>query len=474
MAEFTMPSLGADMEEGVLADWFVGEGETVERGQVIAAVDTDKAVIDVEVFTSGVVERLLVEPGTTVAVGAPLAVITEADPGSDEDLGEQGPAAATDAPPLGADEDRTRVTGGAQLHHASRVLSPLVRRLAERLHVDPTGVDGTGPGGRVTRSDVERAATAPTVIPPTTAARAGKAGRTKASPRARRLATRRGIDLAQVRGTGAGGAVREADVIASTQVAAGGQAAAGRDVGTGGPPIGHEGPGDVGRDGADSDHRTTMRNAIARAMTRSNAEIPHYHLTHLVDLAALQTFLEAANSTRPPADRLLPAAALLKATALAANDVPELNGFWVDDGFRAGDGVHVAVAVALRDGGLIAPVIHHADRMSLDEVMEAMRDLVQRARRGGLRGADMQTATLTVTNLGDRGVDTVHGVIHPPQVALVGAGRVLERPLVVDGDVVARPSVVLTLAADHRATDGQTGSRMLNRISSYLQQPEGL
>lgn len=427
MFEFTMPSLGADMEEGVLSAWYVQEGDPVERGQIIAAVDTDKAVIDVEVFHSGVVQRLLVEPGASVPVGTPLAVIVDASDAA--------------APP-----EPVAVTGAARVHHASHVLSPLVRHLADRLHVDTTTIAGTGPGGRVTRADVEQAGAA---APRTRE----KGSRLRASPRARRLAEQRGVDLTQITGSGPGGAIQERDILAAPSPSA-----------------------DVTATGEEqkADRSTTMRRAIARAMERSNREIPHFHLTQLVDLAALRAHLDAVNASRPPAERLLPAAALLRATALAARGVPELNGFWVDDELRPAENVNVAVAVNLRGGGLIAPVLHDADTMELDELMGRMRDLVERARRGSLRGSEMQGATLTVTNLGDRGVDVVHGVIYPPQVALVGAGRIVERPVVVDGDVVARPSVILTLAADHRAVDGQKGSRLLARIDAHLQEPHRL
>jgi pyruvate dehydrogenase E2 component (dihydrolipoamide acetyltransferase) len=476
MGEFRMPSLGADMEEGVLVEWFVGEGDRVARGDVIAAVDTDKATIDVEVFDNGVVQRLLVEPGTTVPVGAPLAVIADGAVPEEEspepadvvaDVAAPAapvvPPAAPAAPsPFSDAVDREPVSGGARLHHASHVLSPVVRQLADRLGVDVSTVDGSGPGGRVTRSDVERAGSH-------TSAHRGGARAPRSSPRARRRAEELGVDLAHVRGTGPGGAVREADVLASTGPAA---PPPGATTGTPVEPLGDGAEG--GLPPAGEDRRATMRRAIARTMSRSNRDIPHYHLTHLVDLTVLQSWLERTNATRGPGERVLPAAALLKAVALAAAEVPELNGVWEEDGFRATDEVNLAFAVSLRGGGLIAPVLHGADRMPLDSVMGAMRDLVQRSRRGGLRGTEMEGATLTVTNLGDRGVDTVHGVIHPPQVALVGAGRIAERAVVVQGEVVARPSVVLTLAADHRATDGQTGSRMLARIGSLLQEPSEL
>jgi pyruvate dehydrogenase E2 component (dihydrolipoamide acetyltransferase) len=185
-------------------------------------------------------------------------------------------------------------------------------------------------------------------------------------------------------------------------------------------------------------------------------------------------WLEAANARRPVADRLLPAVLLLKAVARGLVEVPELNGFWGDGGFRAGPGVHVGWAIALRGGGLVAPAVHDADRASLDELMRRLRDLVQRARAGGLRSSELSDATITVTSLGERGAESVMGVIYPPQVALLGFGRIAARPWVVDGAVVARPLVTASLAADHRASDGHRGGRLLAAIERHLQQPQQL
>jgi pyruvate dehydrogenase E2 component (dihydrolipoamide acetyltransferase) len=214
-----------------------------------------------------------------------------------------------------------------------------------------------------------------------------------------------------------------------------------------------------------------MRKAIAAAMARSKREIPHYYLTQTVDLRRALTWLEAANRERLPTERLLAAVLFLKATALALRKVPEFNGFWGDDGFRAGAGVHVGWAIALRGGGLIAPAIHDADQKSMAELMVAMRDLVQRARSGGLRSSELSDPTITVTSLGERGAETVIGVIYPPQVAIIGFGRIVERPWAVDGALAIRPLVSLSVAADHRASDGHRGGLLLAEIDRLLQEP---
>jgi pyruvate dehydrogenase E2 component (dihydrolipoamide acetyltransferase) len=217
-----------------------------------------------------------------------------------------------------------------------------------------------------------------------------------------------------------------------------------------------------------------MREAIAKLMARSKREIPHYYLETTVDLSRALAWMRERNRDLPLAERLVPAALLLKATALATARHPQLNGFWVDDAFEPGSGVHLGVAVSLRGGGLVAPALHDADRLTLADTMAGMRDLVTRARAGGLRGAELTDPTLTVTNLGEQGVEAVYGVIYPPQVALVGFGRVLERPWAVDGLLGVHPVTTVTLSADHRATDGFTGGRFLAALDELLQHPEEL
>ena len=209
-------------------------------------------------------------------------------------------------------------------------------------------------------------------------------------------------------------------------------------------------------------------------MARSKREIPHYYLGADVDFSRSRAWLDETNAERAVGERLLPAALQLKAVALASRESPEFNGFWVDDRFVGSDHVHVGVAISLRGGGLIAPALHDADAKSLDELMSDLRDLVTRARSGRLRSSEMSDPTITVTNLGDQGVQSVFGVIYPPQVALVGFGRVIERPWAENGMVGARPTVTLTLAADHRASDGARGARFLNRVGQLLQDPGSL
>jgi pyruvate dehydrogenase E2 component (dihydrolipoamide acetyltransferase) len=217
-----------------------------------------------------------------------------------------------------------------------------------------------------------------------------------------------------------------------------------------------------------------MRRAIAAAMARSNRDIPHYYLETRIDMNRPLRWLETENLKRSLQERILPVVLFIKATAKALDDVPELNGYWLDDQLQPQEAIHVGFAVALRQGGLVTPAIHHADLKSLDELMVAMRDVITRTRSGRLRGSDLTDATITLTNLGDRGVEKVFGVIYPPQVALVGFGKVTEQPWVENGLLGVRPVVTATLAGDHRATDGHRGGQFLDALNKYLQEPETL
>ncbi|SER16996.1 pyruvate dehydrogenase E2 component (dihydrolipoamide acetyltransferase) [Azotobacter beijerinckii] len=268
--------------------------------------------------------------------------------------------------------------------------------------------------------------------------------RPRISPAARTRAAERGVDANRLSGTGPQGAVTLADVEAAARQA---------------KPL---------------DRHAAMRQAIAAAMSRSKREIPHYYLAETVPLGAALAWLAAHNAGLAPERRLLPGVLLLKAVALALRDYPQLNGFWQDGAFRPAAGIHLGVAVALRQGGLIAPALHDVADQPLTPLMEALGDLVQRARSGSLRSSELSDATLTVTQLGDQGVDGVFGVIYPPQVALVGVGRLAERPWVEGGKLCVMPTAQFSLAADHRASDGHYGARFLAEVRRLLQTPDSL
>lgn len=393
MAEFVMPSLGSDMTAGTLVSWRVAPGQRVARGDIIAEVDTDKGVIEVEVFTTGRVEKLLVSEGAKVPVGTPLALIAEE--------GEARPAPVTAPAPLPAPAPtpapRAAEPPPPQSLHTPEPgapprlrISPSARRLARELGVDPSRISGTGPGGGINREDVKRAA----------AERPAPAAEAPAP-----------------------------------------------------------------------DARSRMRQAVARAMARSNREIPHYYVSHSISFGPALGFLERLNAERPPSERLVYGVLLIRAVALALHDFPELNAKWENDALVVSPHVHVGMAISLREGGLVIPAILDADQLSLDALMGKLKDLVERARRGQLRASELSMGTITITSLGERGTESVAGVIYPPQTALVGFGAPLVRPWVVDGQVVARPVLGMTLAADHRASDGHRGALFLAKLEKLLGEP---
>ncbi|GAA2124928.1 pyruvate dehydrogenase complex dihydrolipoamide acetyltransferase [Arthrobacter humicola] len=477
MGDFLMPSLGADMEHGKLVEWLVKPGDYVRRGDLVAVVDTDKTVMDVESFQEGVVADLLVGIGETVPVGTPLARITQTPAEVGAPVHEAPPARAPSKAP--AVKPRAPEAPAAT---AGPPIAPPVRHLAHRLGVDTGRIHGTGKAGAITRADVEHAR----------AARPGSAARVRSTPRARRLAAELGIELSAVAGTGPDGAVTVTDVQdAAAAVPPAGPAEARPEAGPPGAVLPEaavavsgleaapaapepEAPA-KGKPSSEARERVaSLRRAIGALMTRSKQTIPHYYLSTTLDLRAGVEWMQSVNAHRPVAARLVPSALLLKAAALAAKEVPEVNGFYDGGGFRPSAAVHLGVAVALRQGGLVAPAIHDADTLPLDVLMEQLRDLVSRARAGRLLRAEMADPTLTVTNLGDLGVDSVYGVIYPPQVAMVGFGRVTEQPWAQNGLLGVRHAVIATLSADHRVSDGLRGGRYLALINELLQEPEHL
>jgi pyruvate dehydrogenase E2 component (dihydrolipoamide acetyltransferase) len=217
-----------------------------------------------------------------------------------------------------------------------------------------------------------------------------------------------------------------------------------------------------------------MRIAIAAAMARSKREIPHYYLEHQVDMGKCEEWLARTNAERPPERRLLMGALTLKAVALAARRFPPVNGFYREGKFEPSSAIHPGLAIAIRGGGLAAPAIHDADKLALDDLMTRMRDLVRRMRAGRIRSSEIADATITVSSLGERGVEALYGVIYPPQVAIVGFGKVVVRPWVINGAIGPWPVVTATLAADHRVSDGHAGALFLSEIGKLLQEPEKL
>ena len=439
MIEFRLPSLGADMDEGTLLQWQVHPGDAVKRGQVVAIVDTTKAAIDVECWDEGIVDELVVEPGTKIPVNTVLALLR-----ADGETAEQAalwkarhpvaPVLAAALAPTAA--ERAPVSAAAAAATAPKPAAPVFGPAAAALARPPTA-----------------AAPPPAAIHETPAA----ARRRRISPAARHRAEELGVVLDAVAGTGPEGAVLLGDVEHAAKAPA---------------PAPAKEP--AGAAAVAAARAAEMRRTIAAAMARSKREIPHYYLELDVPLEAASRWLAEHNAGRPITERLLMAALFIKAVVKALTEFPELNGFVRGQGFEPSSEVHVGVAVSLRQGGLVAPALLNADRKPLDALMRELTDLVKRTRVFSLRSSEMSMPTVTVTNLGDQGADAVFGIIYPPQVALIGFGSVREQPWAKDGALKAIPAVRLTLAADHRASDGRRGALFLARVSALLQEPESL
>ena len=276
--------------------------------------------------------------------------------------------------------------------------------------------------------------------------------RTRASPAARKRAAELNLDLEAIQGSGPDGAVTLADI----------EGAVSRE------------PVETSANTAERFDKNAMRQTIAAAMARSKREIPHYYLATVIDMQRALSWLRDYNRDRDIAERLSYLTLTVKAIALALRKVPELNGFYNNNAFTPADDINIGMAISLRGGGLIAPALYRVDETSLTEIGDDFTDLVERARRGSLTATEISAPTITVSNMGERGVETLYGVITPPQVALVGLGKVIEKPLAVNGEIVIRPQMRVTLSADHRASDGHRGAIFLNSIDQLLQKPEQL
>lgn len=262
--------------------------------------------------------------------------------------------------------------------------------------------------------------------------------RLRITPRARGLAQKLGIDIQTIKGTGPSGEIIESDI----------QKLVSKETPKEEPLV---------------SVIVSMQKVIAAAMTKSKREIPHYYISNEIDMTSSLAWLEKHNSSKPPQQRIIYAVLLIKALALAAKDHPEFNGFWIDGSFKKASDVNVGIVISLRQGGLLAPAICHSDQMNLEELMSSLTDLVARARAGNLRSSEVSDSTITMTNLGETGADSVFGVIYPPQVAIIGFGK-----------INSRRGIITSLSGDHRVSDGHRGSLFLKTIGQYLQSPEKL
>ncbi|MDI1305953.1 MAG: dihydrolipoamide acetyltransferase family protein [bacterium] len=393
MIEFLMPSLGADMEDGTLIEWRKKPGDAVKRGDIIAEVDTQKGLIEIEVFEEGTLAELLIKEGTKVPVGTVMALINPLEIALETKKEEPIPLQPIE----------------------EKKVQEITEKLSEEIH-------------------------------------------RKASPLARRIATENNIDLFLIKGTGEDGAITKEDVELAISQRSEPEKNIGIEI-----PV----PEKI------SIPVETIRAAVAAAMSKSNREIPHYYLEKKIDMTLATAWLLEANKQRLVKDRLLPAVLLIKAVAKSLQDFPDLNAVW-ENGLQPKKEINIGFVVSLRDGGIIVPALHKVNVKTLDEIMATLNDIIPRARALKLRSSELSDSTITITNIGQDGVETVYGVIYPPQVAIIGFGSVSEEPFAANGMLGIRSVLHVTLAGDHRATDGLTGSRFLVALDKNLQNPESL
>lgn len=422
--DIVMPSLGADMRDGTLTEWLVAEGDHVSKGDSIAVIETNKGAIEMESYYSGTINRLLVQPMLTLPVGAILGTIdadsnteTDAEENADADIvtDNEQPVSQSTSPPIHHEPPIVPVVSTAPATETSvraltsqRLASPIVRALAQQQQLDLRGISGSGPQGAILLKDIQ------TLIQAQSAALSPSEAAT-AAPSSKAVTPK--------------------------------TATSSRD-------------------------SNAMREAIATAMEKSKREIPHYYLSHEIDLSVAQQWLSQENAGRDPDDRLLLTALLIKAVAILLPRFPALNGHYLDGRFEPAPAIHIGTVISLREGGLMVPAIHHTDQLSLNDTMLALRDISQRSRTGRLLSSELTDATITLTHIGDRGSDSVFGVIYPPQVAILGFGRLRQSPLVKQGQINICDTMTVTLSADHRVSDGIQGAKFLHALSQQLQQPE--
>jgi pyruvate dehydrogenase E2 component (dihydrolipoamide acetyltransferase) len=424
MKDILMPSFGADMAKGEVAEWKVKPGDSVKKGDIIASIETMKGLIDMEVFDDGVIETLLVPVGQELEVGQAIAKLRLAN---EESI-------ADDTKDKSIEKTKVLKNEAPSIEPGKAAITYAIRHRGE---------------------DILQQKTKPLSKPDS---------RKKISPRALITAQKQGVDWQQLgAGSGPEGAIVLADIAAALPTNV---------VQTIDSSNTSPAPDNIKavKPSASDD----MRQAIAAVVSRSKREIPHYYLQLDIALDKSLAWLTEHNETLPAEERILINALIYTAIARALDTFPGFNGFYRDNAFTHSESVHLGNAISLRQGGLVVAAIHNAQQLNCTTMMLALRDQVARAREGGLRMSEMQDSTITVSNLGDRGVDSIQSIIFPPQVAIIGIGRMRSVPWVIEQQVKVASIVNISLAADHRVSDGHSGARLLNKINKLLQKPEGL
>lgn len=451
-----MEALSPTMEEGRLITWTKKEGDEVKEGDVLAEVETDKATMELVARGSGVLRKLLIAEGDTANVGTVIAVIA----GADEELPDvaesvekqQGPSSGAEP----ADAKKVDAAGGAGDEDVAEAAEALAGSQHTEEHQAERGTPAEGGAGAE-----------PTPAPDgggDAAAGGGRQGRTKASPLARRLAAEQGLDLAGVRGSGPGGRIVKKDIEAAAEAGAAPTA---------------EAPAAPGRQAAPAASGagfrevplSQMRKTIARRLTQSIGPIPHFFLTIEVDMGETMALRKRINDRfAEEGVKVSPNDLVIKAAAMALMRHPWVNSAWTGEAIRQYDAAHIGVAVAV-DEGLITPVIRDAHRKGVTEIATEVKELAGRAREKKLKPEEYTGSTFSISNLGMFGIEEFTAVINPPEAAILAIGAVTDKVVAVNGEMVIRPRMRVTMSCDHRVIDGATGAQFLQTLKSYLEDP---
>lgn len=453
--EVTMPQMGADMTEGTLVRWLKHAGDEVKRGDIIAEIETDKATVELEAYDEGVFAQALVDEGETVPVGEVIAMLGA--PGEDVSAEHaRKPAAETPARRHIDEDDSAASTQTAQAAAATAV-EPNTRDEASAEKAPPPPAEVAAADGR---------GTAP-------ATDAG--GRVRVSPVARKIASEAGLDLAALRGSGPDGRILRRDVE---------EALRGKTTQAAGEPVRATPPATrpaaaapmaitAAAGGSRTEPLSRMRQAIARRMLASKQQQPHYYLTLDIDMTAALDFRKQVNAAASETQRVSINDLVVKACALALERHPKFNAAFGEDGLVYHDDVNICIGIALEEG-LIAPAIPDCQAKGLGRIAADAKDIIERAKSGKLTAEEYSAGTFTITNLGAFGVETLIGIINPPQAAILGVGSVMPKAVVVENEVVVRQVMKVALSADHRVSDGAEGARFIKEIQGLLESPVSL
>ena len=474
--EIKMPALSPTMEEGTLAKWLVKVGDTINSGDIMAEIETDKATMEFEAVDEGTLAAIVIEEGTeSVSVGAVIAILAE----EGEDASDVGtPSAAAEPAPAPAAPEPAATPAPTSSGPAA---TPTARKLAEAEGIDLASLDGTGPNGKITKGDVEAAIEAgggsvPAPVPPSAAPASAPSptpsgGRVIASPLAKRIAAQKGVDLSAVSGTGPNGRIVKADVEGFDPASAPAPAPA-----ASAPTPAPSAPSSIPDFGIpfEEEKLSNVRKVIARRLTESKQTVPHYYLTADIVLDPLLALRKELNaSLEADGVKLSVNDLLIKALARALMRVPQCNVSYHGDVMRRYSRADISVAVAA-PSGLITPIITEADTKGLAQISREMKELAGKAREGKLQPHEYQGGTASLSNLGMFGIKQFDAVINPPQGMILAVGAGQQVPYVIDGQI--KPATVLHASGsfDHRAIDGADGAQLMDALKQLVENPMGL